>query len=103
VDSSGSPALLGLIVEAREPSGEALHGSLKLGMEIDKGAQLISEPSERHFIFAAARLQLLDTPIGEVHTVPWLGSRTARESLPLCEGGLHQGTLLLQMYGRRPY
>jgi hypothetical protein len=138
--------LLLLIVEAGEPSRETLHRSLKFGMEVDEGAHLIGEPGKRHFILAAACLELLDTPIGEVHSVPRLGSRTAREcwcrrrssrnaivaywirqkpmalrssflrsparasdahrdflgsavgSSRLCERGLHQGTLLLQVH-----
>ena len=63
-------------------------------MEVDEGAQLIGEPGKRHFILAAACLELLDTPIGEVHV--FLGSAVG--SSRLCECGLHQGTLLLQMH-----
>jgi hypothetical protein len=91
-------------------------------MEVDKGAQLISEPSEGDLIFPAARLELLDTPISEVH-VCFLSSARARRgvltsssshyatvvkcalekrvgSFSLSERGLHQGTLLLQVNGR---
>ena len=60
-------ALLAFLVEAGEPSRETLHGSLKLRMEVDEGAQLISQPSESDLIVPATCLQLLDTPIGEVH------------------------------------
>src|SRR5829696_7256627 len=77
-DRDRGPLLLVLIVEAGEPSRETLHWSLKFRMEVDEGAHLIGEPGKRHFILAAACLELLDTPIGEVH-VPRLGSRTARE------------------------
>jgi hypothetical protein len=60
------PLLLSF-VEAGQPRRETLHRSLKLRMEVDEGAQLISEPSEGDLIFPAARLELLDTPISEVH------------------------------------
>jgi hypothetical protein len=59
--------LLLFFVEAGQPSRETLHRSLKLRMEVDEGAQLISEPSECDLIFPAACLELLDTPICEVH------------------------------------
>ena len=115
-------------------------------MEVNEGAHLIGEPGKRHFILAAACLELFDTPIGEVHVFlvsararrvsagvvvalratqswrigsarnPWhcahpfsdhqrapptlaemfLGSAVG--SSRLCESGLHQGTLLLQMH-----
>jgi len=59
--------LLVFAVEAGEPSREALHGSLKLRMEVDEGAQLISEPRESDLIISPACLELLDTPISEIH------------------------------------
>ena len=59
--------LLVVLVQASEPSRETLDGRLKLRMEVDKRAQSISEPSEGDLIFPAARLELLDTPISEVH------------------------------------
>jgi hypothetical protein len=113
-------ALLAILVEAGEPSREPLHRSLKLRMEVDEGAQLISQPGESDLIVPPTCLELLDTPIGEVHTFTMLGLRSARKLssslfaqpasaglgslagsfLHLCEGGLHQGTLLLQMNGR---
>ena len=69
-----------LVVQAGEPSRQPLYGSLELRMEVDEGTQLISEPGERHLILAPPRLQLLDTPIGEVHVcLSRLRSRTARE------------------------
>jgi hypothetical protein len=91
-------------------------------MEVDEGAQLISQPGESDLIVPPTCLELLDTPIGEVHTFTMLGLHGARKLvssslfaqpastglrslaasfLHLCEGGLHQGTLLLQMNGRR--
>jgi hypothetical protein len=73
-------ALLALLVEAGEPSREPLHRSLELRMEVDEGAQLISQPGESDLIVSPTCLELLDTPIGEVHTFTMLGSRTARES-----------------------
>jgi hypothetical protein len=92
-----------LLVQAGEPGRQPLYGSLKLRVEVDEGTQLISEPGERDLILAPPRLQLLDTPIGEVHAC-FLGSaRAPRESdgvAHLCECGLHQGSLLLQMDGR---
>jgi hypothetical protein len=102
-------------VQASEPGRETLDGRLKLRMEVDKRAQLISEPSEGDLIFPVARLELLDTAISEVHVCP-LGSARARRwgagvvvalramrssyFLRLSERGLHQGTLLLQVNGR---
>ena len=59
--------LLAYLVEAGEPSRKTFHGSLKLRMEVDEGAQLISQPSESDLIFSPTCLELLDTPIGEVH------------------------------------
>ena len=86
-----SARLLADLVEAGEPSRETLHGSLKLGMEVYEGAQLISQPGESDLIFPSTCLELFDTPIGEVHDV-----------CPLGEGCLEQGTLLLQVNSRRP-
>jgi hypothetical protein len=63
--------LLVFAVEAGEPSREALHGSLKLRMEVDEGAQLISEPRESDLIIPPACLELLDTPISEIHVYSW--------------------------------
>jgi hypothetical protein len=59
--------LLLFFVEAGQPGRETLHGDLKLRMDVDEGAQLISEPSEGDLIFPAACLELLDTAISEVH------------------------------------
>jgi hypothetical protein len=59
--------LLVFLVEASEPSREALHGSLKLRMEVDESAQLISEPRESDVIIPPACLELFDTPISEIH------------------------------------
>ena len=64
----GTALFLLLVVEAREPGCEALYGSLKLGMKIDKGAQLVRKPGKRDLILAAPHLELLDASISEVHT-----------------------------------
>jgi hypothetical protein len=66
-------ALLTLLVEAGEPSREPLHRSLKLRMEVDECAQLVSQPGESDLIVPPTCLELLDTPIGEVHTFTMLG------------------------------
>jgi hypothetical protein len=59
--------LILLVVQPGEPRREPLDRRLKLGMEINKGSQLIGEPGERDLILASARLELLDAAIREVH------------------------------------
>ena len=73
--------LLAYLVEAGEPSRETLHGSLKLGMEVDEGAQLISQPGEGDLIFPSTSLELLDTPIGEVHIISYARRAHGAEKL----------------------
>jgi hypothetical protein len=65
--AAAARALLVFLVEAGEPSRETLHRSFKLRMEVDEGAQLISQPSESDLIVPPTCLELLDAPIGEVH------------------------------------
>ena len=73
-------ALFALLVEAGEPSREPLHRSLELRMEVDEGAQLISQPGESDLFVPPTFLKLLDAPIGEVHTFTMRGSRMAQGS-----------------------
>jgi hypothetical protein len=73
--------LLAYLVEAGEPSRKTLHGSLKLGMEVYEGAQLISQPGESDLIFPSTCLELFDTPIGEVHIISFARLAHAAETL----------------------
>ena len=64
-----------LVIQPGEPRREPLDRSLKLGMEINKGSQLIAEPGERDLILASASLELLYPAIREIHVC--LGSARA--------------------------
>jgi hypothetical protein len=59
--------LVFLIIEPGEPGCQTLDGNLELGIEIDECAQLIREPGKRHFVLTPPCLELLDTPISEIH------------------------------------
>ena len=82
----GTALILLLVVEAREPGCEELHGSLELGMKIDKRAQLVRKPGKRDLILAAPHLELLDASISEVHTCSY--ARLAHGALVLLPSSL---------------
>src|SRR5680860_1524123 len=56
-----------LVVLPGQPRGEPFHRRLELGVEVDERAKPLGEPGQAHLVLAAAGLELLDAPVGEVH------------------------------------
>jgi len=63
----GKALLVFLVIQTGEPGCQTLDGNLELGIEVDERTQLIREPAKRHFFFTPPCLELLDTPISEIH------------------------------------
>jgi hypothetical protein len=63
----GKVLLVFLVIQTGEPGCQTLDGNLELGIEVDERTQLIREPGKRHFFFTPPCLELLDTPISEIH------------------------------------
>lgn len=66
-------SVVGVVVAAGEPGGEALDGGLELGMLIDERLELAGQPFERHPFLAAPLDEFLDPAIGEVHASHAIG------------------------------
>src|SRR5271169_4459804 len=56
-----------LVVEASEPGGQAVHGGLEAGVEVDEVAQPLGQPGDGDLLVASPVRQFLDAAVGEVH------------------------------------
>jgi hypothetical protein len=56
-----------LIIEPGEPGRQPLHRRLEFRMKVNERLELSSEPPESDFVIPSPRLELLNTPISEIH------------------------------------
>src|SRR5690606_37351511 len=66
-DRGARAASLVLVVESREPRGQALDGDLEVRVQIDEQAELFGEPREGEVLVAPAGGEFLDPSVREVH------------------------------------
>src|SRR5271169_1455831 len=63
----GDPSLVGVVVEARQPASQRVHGRVCLRVLVHEVTQAFGQPAKRHLISTAALLEFLDPAVGEVH------------------------------------
>src|SRR5207249_4478771 len=57
-----------LVVEPGQPDGHPLDGHLELRVLVDEVLEPLGEPGERDLLLAAPLSQLLEAPVGEIHS-----------------------------------
>src|SRR5260221_4027720 len=76
-----------LVVEAREPAGQAVDRRLRVGMQVDELAQPLGQPAQRDLVFSAPVRELLQPAVGEVHESSASPAGTAPPTGPSRRGG----------------
>src|SRR5258708_25776704 len=76
-----------LVVQAREPAGQAVDRRLRVGMQVDELAQPLGQPAQRDLVFSAPVRELLQPAVGEVHESSASPAGTAPPTGPSRRGG----------------
>src|SRR5271156_4039294 len=56
-----------LVIEASQPAGQAVHGGLEAGVEVDEVAQPFGQPGDADLLVGPPVRPLLDAAVGEGH------------------------------------
>src|SRR5215469_10374925 len=59
-----------LVVLAGQPGGQPVDRDVEVGMLVDEGLKLGSQPAQRHVLLPSSFVKLLDAPVSEVHHAP---------------------------------